>query len=62
MKDRASLAVGKKSMAIARDTIVGHEIGIVNKVPDEPEPFIPQTVAEFFFADDEGELPRHLDL
>jgi len=60
VKDRASVALAKKSLAVNRETIIGHEIGIINNA--EPETFIPQTVAEFFFADDEGELPRHLDL
>jgi hypothetical protein len=27
-----------------------------------PPPFIPQTVGEFFFADEFGELPQMLDL
>jgi len=28
----------------------------------EKVPFVPQTCGEFFFADDEGEMPRYLDL
>lgn len=63
VKDRASLAVGKKSMFSQREregTLVDRENGIIDNEPSAP--FIPQTVAEFFFADDEGELPRHLDL
>jgi len=52
-----------KSVARATSAAKKSVIGAARQLEmEEKAPFIPSTVGEFFFADDEGELPRYLDL
>lgn len=48
-----------KQSSVSRPTMMNPDVG---PGQDFVTTFIPTTVAEFFFADEKGELPRYLDL